>query len=409
MRPLQTPIAITGTGACCNLGSDQESLKTALRTGSGSDFTRMELAEQYSARCLLAGVYPDDLSDETLGTDRRAGRFMGRASRIAMAAARLAIAQADVDPKRIAVVFGSGAGDVDTHMDIQSRLEKTGTMRRIKPTVIPRIMSSTVSANLVNALGATGPSVSAAAACAGGAWHLAIAAMLLETGHADIVLAGGVECWDPHFHAGFDSMRAYNSTDNDSPARASRPYAADRAGFIMAEGAGAVVLERAEDAVARGAAIRGRLLGWGMSSDGSGDMVAPDPQGPIRAMRQAIAHAGLTPDVIEYVNTHGTSTPAGDVAEVRALREVFGAPVPYSSTKSTTGHTISAAGSLEAIFTWWMLEGGWLAPSVNAAPIDPELHDFPPVLEPTDSNLTVALSNSFGFGGTNVSLVLGRA
>ncbi len=407
MRTLQTPIAITGTGACCNLGSDQQTIARALRDGTGGQFSTVETAKQYNARCHLGGLFPGDLSNEAVGIDRRGARFMGRASRIALKAARMAIAEAGVDARRVAVVFGSGVGDVDTFMGIHDALEQTGNMRKVRPTVIPRIMSSTVSANLINALGATGPSVTAAAACAGGAWHLAIAAMLLDSGHADIVLAGGVECWDTCFHAGFDSMRAYNAQDNDKPERASRPYAADRAGFIMGEGSGAVILERLEDAEARGAAIRGRLLGWGLSSDGTGDMVAPSSGGAARAMRQALAHAGLSAKDVGYINTHGTSTPAGDVMEVGAIREVFPTPVPYSSTKSTTGHTISAAGALEAIFTWWMLADGWLAPSINASPLDPALHDYPPLLESASTDAKVAISNSFGFGGTNVTLVLG--
>lgn len=408
MRPLNEPIAVVGAGVCCNLGHDLPAITAHLREGRPGAFAVLPEAEAAEARCTIAGRYPGALDDDAIGVDRRSARFMGRAARLAVVAARAAIDAAGVDPTALAVVVGSGAGDVDTHREIQDRVA-SGSMRRVGPTVIPRLMSSTVSANLVAWLGARGPSVTAAAACAGGAYNLAIACSLLDSGHAEVALAGGVEVWDPHFHAGFDSMRAYNLGDNASPARASRPYAADRAGFVMGEGAGIVVLEPLSRARARGADVLGLILGWGLSSDGTGDMVAPTPEGPARAMRQALAHAGVAPASVGYVNTHGTSTPAGDVSEVRALREVFGARLPpYGSTKGTTGHTISAAGAIEAILTLTMLREGWLAPSINADPLDDELIDAPPVRGPTATTATVALSNSFGFGGTNACLVLGR-
>ncbi len=408
MTPLAEPIAITGTGIACNLGADVASVAAHVRAGKPGRFVPIELAVQQGARCTIAGLYPGDLSDEALNIDRKASRFMGRASRLALAACVPALKAADVPSEGLAVLFASGAGDIDTHIDIADRLARTGSMRRVPPTVIPKIMSSTVSANLASFTGATGPSASIAAACAGGSWNIAIAAGLLMTGHARAVLAGGVEVWDPHFHAGFDRMRAYNGDDNDRPEQASRPYAADRRGFVMGEGAGAVVLERWTDAIKRGADIQAVILGWGLSSDGQGEMVAPDAGGAARAMRQAIAHAGIRADAVDYINTHATSTPAGDVTEARAIREVMGGrPVRYSSTKGYTGHTITGAGAIEAVLTVEMLRQGWVAPSVNAAPLDPELADYPPVLEPTDARISVALSNSFGFGGTNAVLALG--
>ena len=213
------------------------------------------------------------------------------------------------------------------------------------PTVIPRLMASTVSANLATVLESTGPSWSATAACAGGAYNLLLASQLIENGHVDVAIAGGADVADIHFHAGFDAMRAYTTVDNDRPERASRPYAADRAGFVFSEGAGVVVLETRQHAEARGAAILGVLLGYGMSSDGTGNMVAPSPEGAELAMRRALDHAGVAPDALDYVNTHATSTPLGDVSEVRALRKVLGGRhVAYSSTKGYTGHPVSAAG-----------------------------------------------------------------
>jgi 3-oxoacyl-[acyl-carrier-protein] synthase-1 len=332
---------------------------------------------------------------------------MGRQSRLALAAARRALAQARLDRRDLAVLVGSGTGDVQTLIDIHEKLRETRNMRRILPTVVPRVMASTASANLVNVLGTTGPSFSTSAACAGGAYNVLLGAMLIASGHCEAAIAGGCEQSEALFHAGFDSMRAYNPDDNDRPERASRPYAADRAGFIFAEGAGILALETRRAAEARGAAVLGVLRGWGMSSDGDGDMVAPSSDGAERAMRSALTHAGLAPEAVDYINTHGTSTPLGDVTEVRAIRSVLGGRhVAYSSTKGYTGHTVSAAGAIEAIFTLSMLRGGWIAPSIHATPLDPELVDYPPVMEPVSRASRHALSNSFGFGGTNVTLVL---
>jgi 3-oxoacyl-[acyl-carrier-protein] synthase-1 len=309
----------------------------------------------------------------------------------------------------LAVIAGSGAGDVDTHLEIANKLQQTHDATRVLPTVIPRIMASTVSANLVNVLGTTGPSFSAAAACAGGAYNVLLAAALLEHGHFDAALAGGSEVADLHFYAGFDSMRAYNGDDNDRPERASRPYAADRAGFIFAEGAGMVVLETRAAAEARGAEILAVVRGYGMSSNGDGEMVAPSRDGSREAMRRALEHAGVRPEQIDYVNTHGTSTPLGDVIEVDAMRGLFdNRPVAYSSTKGYTGHAVSAAGVVETVFTAMMLRGSFIAPSIHAEPLDPALCDYPPVLAPTRRELSIAMTNSFGFGGTNVALILGR-
>jgi 3-oxoacyl-[acyl-carrier-protein] synthase-1 len=405
-RNREREVVVTGAGVLCHFGDDLATIETLLREGHNAPFTLYPPGVEMNSRCQIAGQYPGALTDDDIGVTKSQGRFMGRQSRLALAAARRALAQSGITRRDMAVVVGSGAGDVGTHVEIQEKLS-TGSNRRVLPTVVPRLMASTVSANLVNVLGTTGPSFTTSAACAGGAYNLLLAAMLIESGHCDAAIAGGCEECDPHFHAGFDSMRAYNSEDNERPERASRPYAADRAGFIFSEGSGIVVLETRAAAEARGASILGRVRGWGMSSDGEGDMVAPSSDGARRSIELALAHACLTPADIDYINTHGTSTPAGDVAEVRAIRAVFADKhVAYSSTKGYTGHTVSAAGAIEAIFTLLMLRGGWMAPAVNARPIDPELADYPPVLDPTSRPLRHALSNSFGFGGTNVTLVL---
>jgi 3-oxoacyl-[acyl-carrier-protein] synthase-1 len=410
MRDWNRQVVVTGMGVVCNMGDDLAAMERRLRAGDNLPFSEWPPAVEYGARCQVIGEYFGDVSDEALGIGKAQARFMGRAARLMLKAARIALAQARVqDWSDFGMVVGSGTGDVATHQEIDKRLQKTHDCKKTSPTVIPKIMASTVSANLVNVLATRGPSVSATAACAGGAYNIVIAAQLIEAGFMDAAFAGGGEATDIHFHAGFDAMRAYNGGDNHHPERASRPYAADRDGFIFGEGGGIVVLETLEHAKARGATILGAVRGYGMSSDGHGEMVAPNPDGALRALRMALRHAELDAADIDYINTHGTSTPIGDVSEVKAIRRCFeDRPVRYSSTKGYTGHAITGAGVIEAIFTLLMLGGGWVAPSVNARPLDPELEDYPPVCDPEDAGLEHAISNSFGFGGTNVALVLSR-
>jgi 3-oxoacyl-[acyl-carrier-protein] synthase-1 len=403
-------VVVTGTGVCCHMGDDWPSIESALRQGRPRPFARWAPAVEHDTGCQVVGIYPGELTPATLGIEKSEARFMGRAALLGLRATRLALEQARIPTRDLAVVVGSGTGDVETHREVMGRLARSTGRRKVSPTVIPRLMASTVSANLATVLRATGPSFNATAACAGGAYNLLLAAQLIELGHVDAALAGGVEVADIHFHAGFDAMRAYTAQDNDRPGRASRPYAADRAGFVFSEGAGVLVLEARAGAEARGATILGTLRGCGMSSDGAGNMVAPAIEGASLAMHRALENAALGPDDVDYVNTHGTSTPVGDVSEVKAMREVFkGRRVAYSSTKGYTGHSVTAAGAIEAIFTLAMLRGGWIAPCVNVDELDPELEDYPPVLEPETRPLRLALSNSFGFGGTNASLVLGSA
>ncbi len=410
MQRERRPVVITGVGVCCNMGSDLDRIERDLRAGKNTPFRTYDEAVRLGARCQIIGIYPDPLDPESLGVAKQEARFMGRASLMALKAARTAIDQSGLDPTASAVAVGSGTGDVDTHVEIAERLRTTSSMRKVSATVIPKLMASTASANLVNVLRVRGPSFSASAACSGGNYNIAIAAGWIESGIVDSAIAGGVEVKDPHFFAGFDSMRAYNGQDNEHPERASRPYARDRAGFVFSEGAGILVLESRESAEKRRAPILGILRGYGMTSDGAGEMVAPSPEGAEGAMRRALDDAGVVPGDIDYVNTHGTSTPLGDLSEVRAMRRLFGERrLRYSSTKGYTGHPVSAAGAIEAIFTLSMMRGGWIAPSVNAEPLDPELEDYPPVVRPTDAEIRLALSNSFGFGGTNACIVLGKA
>ena len=405
MRDPDRQVVVTGCGVVCHMGDELRAMERDLRLGRAKPFTGWGPAIENQSACHLAGIVKGDYPVE-----KQLGRFMGRAARLAYKASLTALAEAQLARRDIAVVIGSGTGDVATHNEVQEKLLRTRSTRTCSPTVIPRMMSSTVSANVASALKATGPSFSATAACAGGAYNVLLAAELIEHGHIDAAIAGGAEIADTHFHAGFDAMRAYNSRDNERPERALRPYAADRSGFVFGEGAGILVLETRSSALARGAPILGAIRGYGMSSDGNGSMVAPVSDGAFEAMKRAITHAGVSPDQIDYVNTHGTGTPTGDLPEVHAIRRlVSGRRVRYSSTKCFTGHTISAAGAIEAIFTLAMMRDGWVAPALHAMPLDPELENYPPVLAPTDCKLELALSNSLGFGGTNVCLVLGRA
>ncbi|HEY6726201.1 MAG TPA: beta-ketoacyl-[acyl-carrier-protein] synthase family protein [Polyangiaceae bacterium] len=403
-------VVITGSGVCCNLGDDLALIRERLRSGSGGPFGLYEPAQRLGGRCQIVGVYAGDLSADVLEVSKAQLRFMGRASRMALRAARAAIAQAKCSVRDAGVFVGSGTGDVEAHEEIATKLAGDAGMRRVSPTVVPRIMASTVSANLATVLEARGPSCTLTAACAGGAYNIVMGALLIQAGAIETAVAGGVECADPHFFAGFDAMAAYNRQDNERPERASRPYAADRAGFVFAEGAGIVVLERRRSAEQRNAKILATLRGFGMSSDGTGEMVRPNSDGGLRAMQAALANAGVAPSAVDYVNTHATSTPVGDVEEVRGLRQLFSERhVAYSSTKGYTGHTISGAGAIEAIFTADMLEHAYLAPSAHATPLEPELTAYPPIVTPTDARAELALSNSFGFGGTNVALVISKA
>lgn len=379
-----------------------------LKSGSQVPFSVYEHGVEYRTGCQLVGAYRDPLDPATLGLKRSEARFMGRLSLLAVRAARLALEQSGLPTRETAVVVGTGTGEIETHREIVRRSERGGRVR-VLPTTIPRMMASTASANLATVLKTRGPSLSITAACAGGAYNLAIASSWIREGIVDHALAGGVEAEDVQLHLGFDAMRAFTRVDNHRPEVASRPYAADRAGFVLGEGAGILALESRESAHRRGVPILGSIAGFGMSSNGTGEMVAPHSEGAELAMGRALRHAGLPPDGVGYINTHGTSTPLGDTSEVRAIRRVFDTRlVPYSSTKGSTGHTVSAAGALEAAFTILMLREGWLAPSVNAEPLDPELEDYPPVMRPTETKAEWALSNSFGFGGTGVSLVLRR-
>lgn len=401
-------VLVTGVGVRCNIGRSLLEVGRVVRGGDAATFDRWEPPLKYRSRSNLVGLYKghDDL-------DKRALRFMGRAARMACAGAADACMAARISAEtvrqyRVAVVVGSGTGDVETVCEVYDLLKERGTTRPVSPTAVPRIMGSTVAANLALFLGTNGPAFVVSAACAGGAVSVCIGALLLRAGLADIAIVGGAEAADSIFHAAFEATRAY--TTEDRADRACRPFAADRSGFAFGEGAGILVLETPSVARQRNVKAIGTVRGFAMRSNGQGGMVDPDLDSAIATMRGAIDDAGIRAVDVDYVNAHATGTRVGDSVEVRAMREVFAhRRVHYSSTKGYTGHCVSAAGAIEAILTLEMLRGNWLASSAGATPLDDEFVDYSPLLAPTASEAAIAVSNSFGFGGTYVSLVLGRA
>ena len=398
-------VVITGAGIVSCLGNDLDSVADALRAGR-SGITRDETMAEKGLRSQVSGR--PQVDTEAL-IDRKLLRFMGDAAAFAYLALKDAIAQSGLDDTQVSnprtgLIMGSGGGSPENLIGSADVLREKG-VRRVGPYQVTRTMNSTVSACLATAFGVKGLNYSISSACATSAHCIGVAAQQIQAGLQDVVFAGGGE--EAHWGMAmlFDGMGTLSSKYNDTPARASRPYDANRDGFVIAGGGGAFVLESLDHAQARGATILAELVGFGASSDGV-DMVAPSGDGAIACMRMAID--GLDGG-IDYINTHGTSTPVGDVSELRAMREVFGdAMPPFSSTKSLTGHSLGATSVQEAIFCLLMLQRGFIAGSINVDTIDPEAEGLPLVRESRDATLRTVLSNSFGFGGTNASLVLRR-
>ena len=398
-------VVVTGMGIVSCIGNDLETVTGALRDSRPGIRADPVYAEM-GLRSQVSGVPQLDL--EAL-IDRKLRRFMGDAAAYAFVALRDAIAQsglgeAQVSHPRTGLIMGSGGGSPTNQIESADTLRTRG-IRRVGPYQVTRTMSSTVSACLATAFGVKGLNYSISSACATSAHCIGVAAQQIQAGLQDVVFAGGGEEVSWGMAMLFDGMGALSTRYNDTPERASRAYDADRDGFVIAGGGGALVLESLEHAQARGATILGELVGFGASSDGV-DMVAPSGDGAIACMRMAIE--GLDGG-IDYINTHGTSTPVGDVSELRAMRAVFGeAMPPFSSTKSLTGHSLGATSVHEAIFCLLMLQRGFIAGSANVDTVDPEAQGLPLARESRDADLRTVLSNSFGFGGTNASLVLRR-
>ncbi|AVP58891.1 beta-ketoacyl-ACP synthase I [Pulveribacter suum] len=398
-------VVITGAGIVSCIGNDLGAVEASLREGR-SGIRAVPKFTELGLRSQVAGVPEIDIESRI---DRKQLRFMGDAAAYAQIALEDAIAQAGLTPEQIShprtgLIMGSGGGSPAHQIEAADTLREKG-IRRVGPYQVTRCMGSTVSANLATNFKVKGINYSITSACSTSAHCIGAAAQQIAWGAQDVMFAGGGEELSWGLAMLFDGMGAMSSKYNDQPERASRPYDATRDGFVIAGGGGAVVLESLEHAQARGATILAEIVGFGISSDGE-DMVAPSGKGAVAAMQQAIE--GLE-GPIDYVNTHGTSTPVGDMQEVRAMREVFGdqAP-PFSSTKSLTGHSQGATGVQEAIYCLIMLQKGFIAGSVNVETPDPELGDMPLVTKTRDAQLTQVLSNSFGFGGTNASLVLRR-
>jgi 3-oxoacyl-[acyl-carrier-protein] synthase I len=403
-------VVVTGMGVVSCLGNDRASVTTSLREGRSGIRHVPEYAE-LGLRSQVAGVPEIDLEDRI---ERKLKRFMGDAAGFAYVAMRDAIADAglsdaEVRHERTGLIAGSGGGSPQWQIETGDLLRNRG-VRKVGPYMVPRTMGSTVSAGLATAFGIRGLSYSISAACATSAHCIGAAADMIRHGMQDVVLAGGGEELHWGMTAQFDAMGALSTHHNDTPEGASRPYDVDRDGFVIAGGGGMLVLEEFGRAKTRGANIIAELVGYGVTSDGV-DMVAPSGEGAVRCMRMALAgFDGRAVGPVDYLNTHGTSTPVGDVVELQAIREAFGDDVPpLSSTKALSGHSLGAASVHEAIYCLLMMQEGFIAGSANIAELDPQAEGYPIVRESRDARLDTVMSNSFGFGGTNATLVFARA
>lgn len=404
-----TRVVITGLGIYSCLGNDRQSVTHALKNGlSGTRFN-----EKYAELGMRSQVSASANADFSL-IDRKLKRFMGDASAFAYLSALSAIKDAGLTPEdmaqnpRYGVIGGTGGASTATIVEAADTLRERGA-RKVGATLVPRNMSNTITAAIGLGLKLQGISHSISSACATSADAIGYAAQLIQLGKQDLMLAAGGE--EDHWTQSilFDAMGAMSSNFNDNAETASRPYSVDRDGFVIAGGGGVVVVESLEHAQQRGATILAELVGYGASSDGY-DMVAPSGEGAVRCMKMALEDArqhGVT--CIDYINTHGTSTPIGDIAELNAIKEVFGDNCPpISSTKSMTGHSLGAAGVQEIIYCLLMLHDQFIAPSINIAELDPQAAEFDIVQQARSTSLNVIMSNSFGFGGTNASLIIKR-
>lgn len=397
-------VVITGLGIVSSLGNDKASVSESLRLGKSGIKANPVYAEM-GFRSQISGRPEIDL-DALI--DRKDKRFMGDAAAYAAVAMQQAIGDAGLPPElvsqpRTGIIAGSGGASSLNQVEAADIARSKG-VKRIGPYMVPRTMSSTISACLSTAFKIKGVNYSIASACATSAHCIGNAMEQIQLGKQDIVFAGGGEEETWAQSCLFDAMGAMSSKYNDTPEKASRAYDANRDGFVIAGGAGMVVLEEYEHAVKRGARIYAEVIGYGATSDGH-DMVAPSGEGAKRCMEQALATVD-TP--IDYINAHGTSTPVGDVAELRAVREVFGESSPkISSTKSLSGHSLGAAGVQEAIYCLLMMEGDFVAGSINIDTLDPVAEGMNVVQKTIEkAGLKTVMSNSFGFGGTNATLVM---
>ncbi|QNN78196.1 beta-ketoacyl-ACP synthase I [Pseudoxanthomonas mexicana] len=398
-------VVITGLGITSCLGNDADTVSAALREGR-SGIRHIPQYAELGFRSQVGGAPEIDLEAQI---DRKQKRFMGDAAAFAHIALRDAIADAGLDEAlvsqpRTGLIAGSGGGSAEWQIEAADLLRSRG-IRKVGPYMVPRTMCSTVSATLATAFKIKGVSYSISAACATSAHCIGAAADMIRAGRQDIMFAGGGEELHWALTMMFDAMGALSSKRNDDPTHASRPYDADRDGFVIAGGGGMLVLEDYDHAVKRGAHIHAELLGYGVTSDGA-DMVAPSGEGAVRCMRMALEGVSRP---LDYLNTHGTSTPLGDIIELEAIRTALADTLPpISSTKALSGHSLGAASVHEAIYCLLMMRDGFIAGSANIETLDEGAAGFPIVQASRDATLDTVMSNSFGFGGTNASLVFGR-
>ena len=403
-------VVVTGLGIVSSIGTDRDSVLQSLKTGRSGIEASPEMAE-YGFRSRVAGTIDLDPKEHV---DKRTLRFMGPGAGYAYVAMSQAIAdagleQSDIVNERTGLVAGSGGPSTSAIFQAHQTVLKSGATKRIGPFAVPKAMSSTISANLSTAYKIKGINYSITSACSTSLHCIGNAAEQIMMGKQDIMFAGGGEELDWTLSCLFDAMGAMSSKFNDDPARASRAFDKDRDGFVISGGGGILVLEELEHAKARGAKIYAEITGYAATSDGH-DMVAPSGEGGERAMRGALQTFDRD-RTIGYINAHGTSTPVGDVGEIEAVRRVFGnGPAPVvSSTKSMTGHAQGAAGALEAVFCLLMLEHDFIAPSINVDALDPDLTEGEIATKLVENaGLDSVMTNSFGFGGTNGSMILSR-
>jgi 3-oxoacyl-[acyl-carrier-protein] synthase-1 len=397
-------VVVTGMGIVSCLGNALDDVSAALRAGRGG-ITRIDAWRERGFGTQVAGVA--SVAGEP-PFDRKLERFMGDTARFAAHAARKALDDAALDPAalrspRAGVVIGSGVGTMSTY-DAAMAIANARGVEKTPPYTVPQAMSSTASANVAQVFGVEGVTYSPSSACTTSSLAIGQAMQLIQTGRQDIVLAGGSESLHDNMTLMFDAMGALSRRFNDTPSSASRPYDAARDGFVIASGAGVLVLESLEHALARGARIHAELTGFGHCTDGAG-MVSPHAEGIARAIRGALLEAGRQPD---YINTHAPSTPRGDAEELLALRAVFGAQLPaFSSTKGLTGHPLGACGAHEAIYALLMMRDGFIAGTTGIETDDPELdiEHMPLVRASREATIEAAMSVSFGFGGSCASLM----
>ena len=385
------------------LGNSADEITDSLKNGR-SGIVANEGFKEMGLRSHVSGSVNIDIKEHI---DRKVRRFMGDAAAYAYIAMQWAIDDAgldgsDVSNPRTGLIASSGGASSENIIFSADTLRSRG-VRRIGPYIVPRSMSSSVSACLATPFKIKGVNYSITSACATSAHCIGAASEQIQLGKQDIVFAGGGEEEHWNLSSMFDAMGALSTKYNDEPELASRPYDINRDGFVSAAGSGIVVVEELEHARARGAKVYAEIVGYGATSDGH-DMVAPSGEGAYRCME--LANATVDGD-IDYVNTHGTSTPAGDIVEVEGIKKLFGEQMPkYGSSKSMCGHSLGATGAQEAIHCLLMLEHDFIAPSINVFDLDPAIADLPPVTETIyDAGIRTAMSNSFGFGGTNATLV----